>query len=195
MENNQVTLLGCACSDFEFSHEMYGEKFFQIMISIERTSGTTDIIPVVASERLIDVSGSYGDKYIYVEGQFRSYNMDDGKKKHLMLFVFASCIYTTNETESINQILLDGYICKEPTFRKTPFGREITDLIIASNRQYGKSDYIPCISWGRNAFFASSFLIGQHVSLEGRIQSREYMKNDETRIAYEVSIVKLDRID
>jgi primosomal replication protein N len=170
---------------------------------VERLSDSVDIIPLLVSERLVDVTQNYEGELILAYGQFRSYNRHEERKNKLVLSVFAREIeFLDEEPEDIktNQIILDGYICKAPIYRKTPLGREIADLLIAVNRSYGKSDYIPCICWGRNARYASGFEVGGHVQINGRIQSREYIKKiseDETqkRTAYEVSVSKIDYLD
>ena len=172
-------------------------------IMVKRLSDSEDIIPVMVSERLIDVTQDYEGEYLMVNGQFRSYNRHEEKKNRLVLSVFAREIsFVEDEDDSVksNQIYLDGYICKPPVYRKTPLGREIADLLIAVNRPYGKSDYIPCICWGRNARYASAFYVGGHVLIWGRIQSREYMKRisdteTEKRTAYEVSVSKLEYLE
>lgn len=202
-ENNQVVIAGEIVSGFTFSHEVYGEGFYMVEVAVNRLSNYADYIPVMVSERLIDVTGNYEGQYICVVGQFRSYNRHEEKKNRLVLSVFAREIEFTEEPgEDVksNQIFLDGYICKEPIYRKTPLGREIADLLIAVNRSYGKSDYIPSICWGRNARYASGFEVGSHVQIWGRIQSREYVKklnefDTEKRIAYEVSVSKIDYIE
>lgn len=202
-ENNQVSIVGEIVSDFRFSHEVYGEGFYLVDISVNRLSNIVDYIPVMISERLIDVEENYIGQYLYVTGQFRSFNRHEEKKNRLVLSVFAREVeFMDGPEEDIksNQIFLDGYICKEPIYRKTPLGREIADLLIAVNRSYGKSDYIPCICWGRNARFASNFDVGGHVQVWGRIQSREYVKKiseeeTEKRIAYEVSVSKVEFLE
>lgn len=203
IENNQVVIMGEIVSDFTFSHEIFGEGFYMVDVRVERLSDSMDIIPLMVSERLLDVNGDYKGMYIVVNGQFRSYNRHEERKNKLVLSVFAREIEFVDElgenTKS-NQIYLDGYICKEPIYRKTPLGREIADLLLAVNRPYGKSDYIPCICWGRNARFASSFEVGARCAVWGRIQSREYMKKIseeqlEKRVAYEVSVSKLELIE
>ena len=169
---------------------------------IARLSDSTDIIPVMVSERLIDVTADYKGSLVIINGQFRSYNRHEEKKNKLVLSVFAREIEFVDEISEnarTNQIFLDGYICKEPVYRKTPLGREIADLLLAVNRPYGKSDYIPCICWGRNARYAANFQVGERCLVWGRIQSREYMKrisdeNMEKRVAYEVSVSKLEYI-
>ncbi len=202
-ENNQVIIAGEIVSGFTFSHEVYGEGFYMVEVAVNRLSNYADYIPVMVSERLIDVTENYEGQYISVVGQFRSYNRHEEKKNRLVLSVFAREIEFTGEPgEDVksNQIFLDGYICKEPIYRKTPLGREIADLLIAVNRSYGKSDYIPSICWGRNARYAAGFAVGEHVQIWGRIQSREYVKKlnefeTEKRIAYEVSVSKIDCVE
>ena len=202
-ENNQVSIVGTIVSDFQYSHEVYGEGFYMVDVSVNRLSNFVDIIPVMVSERIVDVTKNYEGNLIYVLGQFRSYNRHEEKKNRLVLSVFARELeFIEEESDELksNQIYLDGYICKEPIYRKTPLGREIADLLIAVNRSYGKSDYIPCICWGRNARFASGFEVGSHVEIWGRIQSREYVKKineneTEKRIAYEVSVSKIERFE
>ena len=203
IENNQVVIMGEIVSDFTFSHEIYGEGFYMVDVSVERLSDSIDIIPLMVSERLLDVNGDYKGMYIVVNGQFRSYNRHEERKNKLVLSVFAreiEFVDEISESTKSNQIFLDGYICKEPIYRKTPLGREIADLLLAVNRPYGKSDYIPCICWGRNARFASNFEVGARCAVWGRIQSREYMKKIseeqlEKRVAYEVSVSKLELVE
>ena len=199
-ENNQVSLVGEIVSDFEYSHEVYGEGFYLVELSVSRLSDFVDYIPIMVSERLINVEESYIGQQVYIGGQFRSFNRHDEKRNRLVLTVFAREIELTDNEDAMNQIFLDGYICKDAIYRKTPLGREIADLLVAVNRSYGKSDYIPCICWGRNARFASGFEVGTHVQIWGRIQSREYVKKItetqiEQRIAYEVSVSKIDFLD
>lgn len=172
-------------------------------VQVKRLSNSEDRIPLMVSERLIDVSQDYIGEFIMVSGQFRSYNRHDEQKNRLVLSVFVREVEFIEEEldgAKTNNIFLDGYICKLPVYRKTPLGREIADLLLAVNRPYGKSDYIPCICWGRNARFASTFEVGEHVQVIGRIQSREYIKKlseteTEKRIAYEVSVSKLECLE
>ncbi|MCD8398863.1 MAG: single-stranded DNA-binding protein [Lachnospiraceae bacterium] len=200
IENNQVSIMGKIISDFSFSHEVFGEGFYMVDISVQRLSDSSDVIPVMISERLIDVTKDYRESYIQIFGQFRSYNRHEEKRNRLVLSVFArevSFVEDDSDKVKSNQIYLDGYICKAPVYRRTPLGREIADMLLAVNRPYGKSDYIPCICWGRNARFASGFEVGGHVQVWGRIQSREYVKklNEESaekRTAYEVSVSKME---
>ena len=203
IENNRVCVIGEIAGEFTFSHEVFGEGFYLTELSVRRLSDQVDLIPLLVSERLVDVSQDYRGEYIQVTGQFRSYNRHEEKKNRLVLSVFARELsFVEEEDDKIksNQIFLDGFICKTPIYRRTPLGREIADMLVAVNRPYGKSDYIPCISWGRNARFASTFEVGGHVQIWGRIQSREYVKKlegdlTEKRTAYEVSVSKIEYLD
>lgn len=207
IKNNQITLNGEIVSNFEFSHEVYGEGFYTAMLASERTSGQKDIIPIMVSDRLVDVKADWTGRFVRVSGQFRSYNRHEGEKSRLELSVFVrefeEIEFEHEESGSGNDenfIFIDGCICKQPNYRETPLGREITDILLAVNRPYGKSDYIPCIAWGRNAIFVSSLEVGTRLQIEGRIQSREYQKRIsddecETRIAYEVSVSKLAEVE
>ncbi len=203
IENNQVTVMGEIVGEFVFSHEIFGEGFYLVDIRVKRLSDSFDIIPLMVSERLLDVSRDYQGMYVCVNGQFRSYNRHEERKNRLVLSVFAREIEFIDELEEsskTNQIYLDGYICKEPIYRKTPLGREIADVLLAVNRPYGKSDYIPCICWGRNARYANNFRVGERCAVWGRIQSREYMKKLseselEKRVAFEVSVSKLELLE
>ena len=202
-ENNQVSMMGEIVSEFQFSHEVFGEGFYMVELAVNRLSNYSDYIPLMISERLIDTEQDYTGQLIRVSGQFRSYNRHEEKKNRLVLSVFVrelEFLDEIDENEKTNQIFLDGYICKEPIYRKTPLGREIADVLLAVNRSYGKSDYIPCICWGRNACFASGFTVGSHIQIVGRVQSREYVKrideeNVEHRVAYEVSVSKVDLLE
>ena len=203
MENNKVSVIGTIVSDFTFSHAVFGEGFYLLDLSVSRLSEQADVIPLMISERLIDVTRDYRGCTIEAIGQFRSYNRHEGSKNRLVLSVFVREVRFMEEFTDYtktNQIFLDGYICKEPIYRKTPLGREIADLLVAVNRPYGKSDYIPCIAWGRNARYASGFSVGTRILIWGRVQSREYTKRVsetecEKRVAYEVSVSKLERGD
>ncbi len=202
-KNNRVTISGEIVSDFEFSHEVFGEGFYTAHLSSNRTSGAADVIPIMAPEMLVDIKADWKGRTVRIEGQFRSYNKHDGNKNKLILSVFArefEEIETLPFVDDCNNIFLDGFICKEPNYRETPLGREIADILLVVNRPYGKSDYIPCICWGRSARFAGNLEVGTHISLEGRIQSREYQKKineeeTETRIAYEVSAGKISMVE
>ena len=200
IENNQVTIMGVVASGFTYSHEVFGEGFYMADVLVKRLSNSNDRIPLMISERLIDMTRDYTGEAIKVSEQFRSYNRHEEQKNRLVLSVFVREVEFIDEEldgAKTNHILLEGYICKKPVYRKTPLGREIADLLLAVNRPYGKSDYIPCICWGRNARYASGFEVGEHVQILGRIQSRDYVKKiseteTQTRTAYEVSVSKLE---
>lgn len=201
MNSNLVTLIGKISSEKEFSHEIYGEGFYIYTMEIPRLSEFCDYLPLTISERLlVDLHLKPGD-IVKVEGQLRSYNKFVNGSNRLVLTIFVRDIIAINDEEekNPNQIYLDGYICKKPIYRETPFGREITDLLVAVNRAYNKSDYIPCIAWGRNARFSSKLQVGDHIRIWGRIQSRQYQKkysegNIINKIAYEVSISKMEKV-
>lgn len=208
-ENNQLVLVGKVTSDKRFSHEIYGEKFYIFDLSVPRLSGNADIIPITISERLLIEESLDVGKNVIIEGQFRSYNSYENERNRLVLTVFAKEIKFANEEDEefkpskenvSNEVTLTGYICKKPIYRKTPFGREIADLLLAVNRAYNKSDYIPCIAWGRNARFCENVPVGTEVRIVGRVQSRQYEKKyedgtSEVKVAYEVSIASLEVID
>ena len=198
MKNNKVTISGEVVSEPEFSHEVYNEGFYEFYLKVNRLSVAYDIIPVTISERLMKISNIKVGSKISGYGQFRSYNkLQDGKSK-LLLTVFLREILPYDEYANPNSIEITGYVCKEPVFRTTPFNREISDVLLAVNRSYNKSDYLPCIAWGRNARFVKDFVVGDKVIVSGRIQSREYQKkiDDEvvTRTAYEISLSKIELI-
>ncbi|MCT4565880.1 MAG: single-stranded DNA-binding protein [Maledivibacter sp.] len=197
-ENNTASVIGIPCSDLEFSHEVYGEGFYNFKLKIPRLSNYEDVLPITISERLIVNLSFNEEKYFKVEGQLRSYNKVINGNNRLILTIFARDVVEQKEEDitNPNQIFLDGYICKQPIYRTTPFGREITDMLIAVNRPYRKSDYIPCIAWGRNARYSQKMEVGDRIKIWGRIQSRVYQKKlDEERVlkktAYEVSISKM----
>ena len=200
IENNKVSVIGEVVSEFTFSHEVFGEGFYLVSLAVSRLSDQVDVIPLMVSERLLDVKQDYRGQTLEAIGQFRSYNCHEGVKNRLVLSVFVrelNFLEEFTDCTKTNQIYLDGYICKEAIYRKTPLGREIADLLLAVNRPYGKSDYIPCIAWGRNARYASGFAVGSRVRVWGRVQSREYTKKlsetqCEKRVAYEVSVSKLE---
>lgn len=203
IETNMVKIVGKIVSDKEFSHEMYGEKFFVFGLEVPRLSSSVDILPITISERLLFNIDFHLEQCVIIEGQLRSYNRYVDTNNKLVLTIFAREIYTPSDEElqeilrKPNEIYLDGYICKKPVYRTTPFGREITDILLAVNRPYNKSDYIPCIAWGRNARFCENLQVGDHIKIWGRIQSREYQKrlptgDVEAKIAFEVSLSKLE---
>ena len=195
-KNNKVYFFGEIVSEATFSHEVYGEGFYELFVKVMRLSGQADILPVTISERLIQGNDLKVGSMICALGQFRSYNKLENGRSRLMLTVFVREIVTEAPSKNPNSIVLSGYICKPPVYRTTPFNREIADLLVAVNRAYNKSDYIPCIAWGRNARFVQNLKVGDRVALSGRIQSREYQKRLSeteavTMTAYEVSISKL----
>lgn len=202
-ENNYLVLIGKIISDKTFSHEIYGESFYVFNLEVPRLSGNEDIIPITISERLIANFDLTIGRKVVIEGQFRSYNSYENEKNRLVLTVFAKDIidYKEEQEENVsNEVVLNGYVCKKPIYRKTPFGREISDILLAVNRAYNKSDYIPCIAWGRNARFCENMEVGTEVKVVGRVQSRTYEKKfedgrTEQRVAYEVSIGSLEVIN
>lgn len=212
LENNYLTLVGKVTGEKKFSHEIYGEKFYVFNLEIARLSGNADIIPITVSERIITDEMLMQGKQLLVKGQFRSYNSYDNEKNRLILTVFAKDVVEVEENNEeeenemakkdtvTNEVVLVGYICKKPIYRQTPFGREIADVLLAVNRAYNKSDYIPTIAWGRNARFCQNLEVGTKVKLVGRVQSRMYEKKHEdgtveNRVAYEVSIGSLEIVD
>ena len=210
LENNHLVLIGTIISGKRISHEIYGEKFYIFDLEVPRLSEITDKIPVTISERLLTEFDLTIGKKVMIEGQFRSYNSYENEKSRLVLTVFAKDIslYEEKEEENeenkkdivSNEVTLIGYICKPPIYRQTPFGREISDILLAVNRAYNKSDYIPCMAWGRNARFCQNIQVGTRVKITGRVQSREYEKKYEDgtvekRIAYEVSVISLEIVN
>lgn len=205
INNNNITLAGVLEREPEYSHEVFGEGYYIFMLKCSRTSGNKDTLPVMISDRLVDIREIKVGQVVTILGQIRSFNrhIDDVKSK-LILSVFAREIEVLAQDatelpfeENINTVMLDAYICKSPIYRCTPKGREIADILVAVNRPYGKSDYIPCIAWGRNARFAGGLELGTHIEIQGRFQSREYTKRIsdsevETRTAYEVSVSRID---
>ena len=200
-DTNIVNLKGTIENNLQFSHEIFGEKFYNMKIKINRLSDSFDILPMTVSERLLQDIDLDKQNLVNVVGQLRSYNKTLNNKNRLVLTVFVREIKSIDEeNKDPNSIFLDGYVCKEPVYRKTPLGREITDLLVAINRPYNKSDYIPSIVWGRNAKFAKNLKVGDRIQLWGRVQSREYEKKiDENNVvkkmAYEVSISKIKKLD
>ncbi len=206
-ENNHLVLMGKVSSQKQFSHEIYGEKFYLFNLEVPRLSEITDIIPITVSERLLTEDLPTGKKVV-VEGQFRSYNGYENEKSRLILTVFAKELTIIPDEEELpiskenvsNEVVLSGYICKKPIYRQTPFKREIADVLLAVNRAYNKSDYIPCIAWGRNARFCQNIDVGTEVRLVGRVQSRGYEKKLEdgtvlNKVAYEVSVISMEVVN
>ncbi len=198
-ENNLISLKGKIVSDCQFNHEVYGEGFYKFYIETNRLSNSADILPVTISERLIDNNIIQIGNYVEISGQIRSYNSFSETKNKLILTVFVRDIKVSDylQNKNPNQVTLNGYICKKPVYRTTPFGREIADILLAVNRAYNKSDYIPCIAWGRNALFSNKLEVGENLLISGRMQSRIYQKKLDTgetveKTAYEVSISKIE---
>ena len=191
---NQVNLVGVINSELKYDHEMYGEKFYNATAAVTRDSGKTDIIPLLISERVMGEGSSLIGACVHIAGEFRSYNIHDENKSSLKLYVFVNELKILGDNANVNDVFLEGYICKPPTYRHTPLGREIADVILAVNRGYNKSDYIPCILWGRNAYYVRSLGAGDCIRVAGRIQSREYTKNDEVKTAYEMSVSLLELV-
>ncbi len=199
-KNNKVYFMGEIVSEASFSHEVYGEGFYEFYVKVMRLSGQADVLPVTISERLIRGNDLKQGSTICAIGQFRSYNKLENGKSRLMLTVFVRELVESAPGKNPNSIVLSGYICKPPVYRTTPFNREIADMLVAVNRAYNKSDYIPCIAWGRNARFVQNLKVGDRVALSGRIQSREYQKKiseyeSVSMTAYEVSVSKLAAFD
>ncbi len=201
-ENNKVSISGTVASEPEFSHEVYEEMFYTFMLDTPRLSDAKDVVKITISEKFLAGDGIKPGDNVKIDGQFRSYNNFSNVGNRLILTVFVKDIEKLDSAEPIessNSIYLDGYICKQPIYRTTPFGREISDILLAVNRSYNKSDYIPCIAWGRNAKYAETLNVGDNVIIKGRIQSREYQKKlseseFEQKTAYEVSVSKLERV-
>ena len=209
-DNNHLRLVGKVTSEKRFSHEIYGEKFYIFDLSVPRLSGNADVIPVTISERLLTTQDVFIGAKLQIDGQFRSYNSYDNEKNKLILTVFVKDVQFLEENQEeeeearrdvvSNEVILDGYICKKPIYRKTPFGREISDILLAVNRAYNKSDYIPCIAWGRTARFCENLEVGTELRVTGRVQSREYEKKYEdgtieNKVAYEVSVGSLEVVN
>ncbi len=203
LSNNQAVIIGTIEGEFTLNHEIYAEKFYTFTVKIPRLSGAFDSIRVMVSERLIMDSEYHDGDKVEITGQFRSYNSYENGENRLLLTVFAKDIRLCGDEDggqNPNSLYLDGFICKAPVYRTTPFGREITDILIAVNRSYNKSDYIPIIAWGRNARFAKSLKVGDNVRIWGRIQSRNYQKriSEEetiTKTAYEVSVNRMELVE
>lgn len=199
-DNNSIFLIGRVGTDFVFNHRVHGEGFYNCLLEVPRLSDSFDRIPITISERLLNNFTVKPGDNIQIEGQFRSYNNYTSEGNKLMLTVFVRNMEPTDDydrAKNPNQIVLNGYICKKPIYRVTPFGREITDILLAVNRPYNKSDYIPCIAWGRNARFSETLKVGENIKIWGRIQSRDYQKKSTsgeitTKVAYEISISKLE---
>lgn len=199
-KNNKVYLMGEAEEKPALSHELYDEAFYVFKLRVERLSGQADVLPITVSERLLaDVDVDKGTR-LGIIGQFRSYNKMTEEKSRLMLTVFVREFVSPESLETTpNYIEINGFVCKPPVYRTTPFDRKICDVLLAVNRGYNKSDYIPCIAWGRNAMFAKNLPVGSNLQVFGRVQSRIYNKRlgdntSEERTAYELSISKIIKV-
>lgn len=194
---NTIHLRGEVCQNLQFGHELFGEQFYTTTLRVPRLSGAEDFLPITLSERLLLAEPISNGSTLCIEGQLRSYNKVIEGSGRLLITAFAQRILNSEEDgENPNRVQLTGALCKPPSYRTTPFGREIADLMLAVNRSYGKSDYIPCITWGRTARYAANLHIGDKVQLVGRFQSRAYQKQlpDGTtlnKVAYEVSVSRL----
>ncbi|MCI1930609.1 MAG: single-stranded DNA-binding protein [Clostridia bacterium] len=197
-DNNRIEISGKVCGEAKFSHRIYGEGFYTFNISVMRLSESEDIIPITVSERLLDSVEIKNGEKVSIKGQVRSYNNNDSTKNRLMISVFVR-EFDDDMADNRNMVVLNGYICRTPVYRTTPMGREITDMLIAVNRAYNKSDYIPCIVWGRNARYAGKLATGDNIIVSGRMQSRKYQKKTENGIdektAYEVSVSKIEKVE
>ena len=194
-ESNQLTLCGVIETAPVLDHEVFGEQFYRLELRVPRLSGASDLLPVTISDRLMNSQVSPGVR-IQVSGQLRSYNKVMGGAGRLLLTAFAQRLLAPDDGENPNIIHLTGALCKPPSFRTTPFGREIADLMLAVNRAFGNSEYIPCIAWGRTARYAAQLSVGDRLQVQGRFQSREYQKQlpdgvIANRTAYEVSLNRL----
>lgn len=188
--NNQVKLLGKIIADASYSHSAADESFYELYITVKRESGKADIIPILISEKLL--TENLLNKRVYINGEYRSYNERGEDKNRVKLHVFVKSIEVTEAEDDVNDVFLSGCLCKPPVYRLTPLGRQISDVLLAVNRGYNKSDYIPCIIWGRNALTVKDLKAGERIRVAGRIQSREYTKNGEIKIAYELSVNLLE---
>lgn len=198
VESNFVELIGQVVSELQFSHKTYGEAFYEMIVGVDRKSGYTDNVKVIVSERLLWEHNIKMGSVVYIHGQIRTYNEEKDGRSHLVIVVFVRELEEVDRDEyHKNNVELVGFVCKPPIRRTSPLGREICDLMVAVNRMYNKSDYIPCIAWGRNATYAGILEVGYKINIVGRVQSREYKKKNECgeitmKTAYEVSILKID---
>lgn len=194
MYNNALSISGVLECEFSLDHYYENEKFYKNYLSVTRTSGAIDVIPVIISESMIEKDQSYKGKLVYIRGQFRSFNRHEADRTHLDLYIFPESIQIVDECYHENDVFLEGFICNQPISRETPNGRIIADVILAVNRYYGKSDYIPVILWGRNAYSVSHLRTGDCIRVAGRAQSRTYTKDGEIRTVYEISTSKYEAV-
>lgn len=197
---NVARICGEVRSELKLSHTTYGEAFYTFMVGIARNSGFEDQVTVMASERILSAVDIWDGIQVDIQGQIRTYNEEIAGHNRLNIVVFAQDILISSDTSAVNEVYLEGYLCKKPMQRTSPLGRKISDLMLAVNRMYNKSDYIPCIAWGRNAVYSGTLGVGSKISVRGRLQSREYRKRQEDgsvelKIAYEVSVLQLEIFD
>ena len=192
---NHVTLRGSLLALPEFSHENHGKQFYRFFLEVPRLSGAVDILPIIAEESILNTLDLSGGDMLTVTGQVRSHNISSDTRRHLLIFVFASCM-VTEEGDPINEVVLEGPICREPTYRRTPLGREICDVMLAVPRAFRRADYLPCILWGRTAKEAAQCHTRDIIRIYGRLQSRIYSKITEAgleeRTAYEISALSAE---
>lgn len=186
--NNRVTIAGIIDSKFTLDHNYQSESFYRFSLSVKRSSGTVDTIPVIVSERLVDITKDMTGQYVFITGEFRSFKFRENNKVKLLLYVFPLKVDLIDKPEDINEVIIQGIICKEPVLRETPYGRVIADVLLTVSRGYKKWDSIPAIAWGRNAIYLSNLPAGSEIRVAGRVQSRLYDKNGITKTAYELSI-------
>jgi len=195
---NHITLRGSLVCLPEFSHENHGRRFFRFFLEVPRLSGTVDVLPVIAEEGILNSIGLSDGEMLTVAGQIRSHNVRTDGRRHLLIFVFANAILC-EDGEPVNDVLLEGPLCREPTYRRTPLGREICDIMLAVPRAFRRADYLPCILWGRTAQEGSQCHTRDRIRVCGRLQSRQYTKVTETgseeRTAYEISALTAEVID
>jgi len=196
---NDLHLTGKLVTLPQVGHEAFGEVFYYLTLGVPRLSGAEDLLPVTISERLLEGMDLAIGNVLSIDGQVRSYNKVIDGVGRLLITAFAQRLNEVDPYRNPNLLQLTGTLCKPPAYRTTPFGREIADLMVAVNRAYGKSDYIPCITWGRSARFSSRLHIGDRISLNGRLQSRAYQKQlpDGTcveKVAYEVSVSQIELV-
>ena len=194
---NQITLRGSLVELPVFSHENHGRRFLRFCLEVPRLSGTADLLPVIAEETLLAGLDPCGGGMLKIIGQIRSHNCRTPGGRRLMIFVFASCV-TVEDGPSLNECILEGPVCKDPVYRRTPLGREICDMMLAIPRAFRRADYLPCILWGRTAQDMASCQVRDRVRICGRLQSRLYTKLTEDgpqeRTAYEISALSAERV-
>lgn len=195
---NTITLRGSLCQLPSYSHENHGRHFWRFTLEVPRLSGAIDLLPVIAEEALVMGLDPNGGQMITVTGQIRSHNQRSETGRHLLIFVFATTV-VAEDGDPVNEVVLEGPLCKEPTFRKTPLGREICDAMLAVPRAFHRADYLPCILWGRTAHEISTCHTRDRIRIQGRLQSRVYTKLTEEgafeRTAYEISALQAEILE